>query len=119
AHQPRKLAPVRGPSAHLELVEAAIESQANVEAAALARGDEHLALQGRCEVPGRLAARRGVHGEQQASARSRRTRRHLAEVADEAIDVAGGRWLWRCQIGLASHDASLSAQYRHPRGNGT
>ncbi len=87
--------PSRRPAADLELVEAAIEGEPDVDAADFARGDEHLALLRRGHVPGRLAAGRRIHGEQQppapAAARSfggrLATSRVKASTADEVAAV--------------------------------
>ena len=65
AHQTGKLAAVRGPAAHLEFIEAAVEREPHVEAAQRIGGHEHLALDPARVIPCRFAARCRIHGEQQ------------------------------------------------------
>src|SRR6185312_2746862 len=91
------------PGARLELAEAAVEGELDVEAAERCRRLEHLALEVAGAVPGRLPARRRIEGEQQpaALARCRPRRGRGRQLAEEGVDRAAGR-------GLVGKPASIS-----------
>ena len=106
-HQARQLAAVGRPAADLELVEAAIEGQPDLDAADFARRNEHLALLRRGCVPGRLAAGRRIHGEQQppAPAAAGRLRRQVGHFPREGVDRGRARRgaLGRAYFGFPGH----------------
>ena len=99
AHQAREFAAVRRPAADLEFVEAAIEGEPDLEAAECRSAATNISpccVTG--TIPGRLAAGRRIHGEQQPPARRRRrpwaagcaTSRTKASTADGAFAVPFG-----------------------------
>ena len=84
-HQARKFAAVGRPAAYLEFLEAAIEGEPHVETAQTVGGSEHLALYGTGVIPGRLAARGGVHREQQAPTTGATSHRQPLDLTHKCV----------------------------------
>jgi hypothetical protein len=90
AHQADQIARIVDPAARPAFVEAAVVHQLHVEAAERCGLEEHLSLDLAGAIPGRLARRRGVHGEDQARpTASRLGRRGPGHLLEKGLDRIG------------------------------